>query len=285
MSPATLMRGARTWGPTWSGIGRGRATRYGWRQSWSGLDASRFPMIRISEDGTPRPAGDLLTLTARQTLWMPDGRVVDRSPESSSRMRGHPDFSGGTLPRRTPIFGCRTAWLTGPITTFSSRWRAVARTCRAIFSWVMNRSRGGRPWRMWSRRAATILRWRTRRWRTSSRIVGWWRAAEVRRLRGWTPCPRQVRGARRRRCRAEAVVRPARPRGAGARDGGDMRHRCGARGHRRNPDELVSRERAIRSPWTTRPRGRPEPGGGARQSRRFMGSRGGAPAGRRAPHR
>ena len=41
---------------------------------------SRFPLIRISEGGTPEPAGELLTLAARQTLWMPGGRVSDGLP-------------------------------------------------------------------------------------------------------------------------------------------------------------------------------------------------------------
>jgi hypothetical protein len=74
------MRGLRDAGPDVVRIGRGRATRYGRRQSWAGLDASRFPLIRVGEDGTPASAGELVTLAARQTVWMPDGRVSDGLP-------------------------------------------------------------------------------------------------------------------------------------------------------------------------------------------------------------
>jgi hypothetical protein len=80
VSPATLMRAMRDAGPDVVRIGRGRATRYGSRQTWPNLDASRFPLLRIAEDGTPRPAGDLITLAAHQTVWMPAGTVSDGLP-------------------------------------------------------------------------------------------------------------------------------------------------------------------------------------------------------------
>ena len=80
VSPATLMRAIREAGPDVVRIGRGRATRYGWRRSWTGLDAARFPVFRITEDGRARSSGELVTLAARQTVWMPAGTVFDRLP-------------------------------------------------------------------------------------------------------------------------------------------------------------------------------------------------------------
>ncbi len=80
MSPPTLMRGVRDAGPAIVRIGRGRATRYGLRQAWPALDASRFPLFRITDDGTAQSAGELITLAARQTVWMPAGTVSDGLP-------------------------------------------------------------------------------------------------------------------------------------------------------------------------------------------------------------
>ncbi len=80
VSPATLMRGLREAGPDVIRIGRGRATRYGLRQSWPTLGASRFPLVRVTEDGTARSEGELLTLVARQTVCMPAGTVSNGLP-------------------------------------------------------------------------------------------------------------------------------------------------------------------------------------------------------------
>lgn len=80
VSPATLMRAIREAGADVIPIGRGRATRYGVRQTWPTLNASRFPLFRISETGTARPEGDLFTLASRQTVWMPSGTVSDGLP-------------------------------------------------------------------------------------------------------------------------------------------------------------------------------------------------------------
>lgn len=80
VSPATLMRAVREEGTDVIPIGRGRATRYGLRQTWPTLDASRFPMFRVLETGTARSEGELFTLAARQTVWMPGGTVSDGLP-------------------------------------------------------------------------------------------------------------------------------------------------------------------------------------------------------------
>jgi hypothetical protein len=44
------------------------------------LDTSRFPVFRILETGTARSEGELFTLVARQTVWMPSGTVSDGLP-------------------------------------------------------------------------------------------------------------------------------------------------------------------------------------------------------------
>ncbi len=80
VSPATLMRALREAGTDVIPIGRGRATRYGLRQTWPTLDASRFPVFRVLEAGTARSEGELFTLAARQTLWMPGGAVSEGLP-------------------------------------------------------------------------------------------------------------------------------------------------------------------------------------------------------------
>ncbi len=74
------MRAVRDAGPGIVRIGRARASRYGLRQSWAGLDASRVPVFRITETGSAQSAGELVTLAARQTVWMPAGTVADGLP-------------------------------------------------------------------------------------------------------------------------------------------------------------------------------------------------------------
>jgi hypothetical protein len=50
------------------------------RHTWPTLGASRFPLFRVLETGTARSEGELFTLSARQTVWMPGGSVSDRLP-------------------------------------------------------------------------------------------------------------------------------------------------------------------------------------------------------------
>ena len=80
VSPATLMRAVRKAGPDILRIGRGRATRYGLRQSWPNVNGSRLPLFRIAETGTARSAGELVTLVAHQTVWLPAGTVSNGLP-------------------------------------------------------------------------------------------------------------------------------------------------------------------------------------------------------------
>lgn len=79
VSPPTLMRMVRDTGDVVR-IGRGRATRYALREQWTNLDSSRFPLFRITDTGAAESAGELITLAARQTVWMPVGRVSNGLP-------------------------------------------------------------------------------------------------------------------------------------------------------------------------------------------------------------
>lgn len=79
-SAATLMRMVREAGPEILRIGRGRATQYGLRQTWPNLESSRFPLFRITESGAAVHAGELITLAAHQSAWMPMGTVVGGLP-------------------------------------------------------------------------------------------------------------------------------------------------------------------------------------------------------------
>jgi len=80
ISPATLMRRLRHHPGDILRIGLGRATRYGLIQRWPGLQSGRFPLMRIDETGAAIPAGELVTLAARQSAWLPVGEVFDGLP-------------------------------------------------------------------------------------------------------------------------------------------------------------------------------------------------------------
>lgn len=80
VSPATLMRMVRDLGPDVVRIGRGRATQYALRHQWPNVDRSRFPLFRVTDSGTPVSAGELVTLAARQSIWMPMGRISNGLP-------------------------------------------------------------------------------------------------------------------------------------------------------------------------------------------------------------
>jgi len=80
VSPATLMRMVNAGRPEILRIGRGRATQYALRETWPNLASPRFPLIRISESGAAVSAGELVTLAAHETVWMPIGTVVAGLP-------------------------------------------------------------------------------------------------------------------------------------------------------------------------------------------------------------
>lgn len=80
VSPATLMRMVRDVRSDVVRIGRGRATQYALRRQWPNLDSSRFPLFRVIDTGAAVSAGELMTLAARQSVWMPMGRVSDGLP-------------------------------------------------------------------------------------------------------------------------------------------------------------------------------------------------------------
>lgn len=61
-------------------FGRARATRYAARQTLPGLDANEFPVFRVDESGDIHSAGDLVTLAATESVWLPDTTVVDGLP-------------------------------------------------------------------------------------------------------------------------------------------------------------------------------------------------------------
>lgn len=80
VSPATLMRTVQAMRATVLRIGLGRATRYGLRQSWPNIETTRFPVFRISDAGSAASAGELITMAARQMLWLPAGDVINGLP-------------------------------------------------------------------------------------------------------------------------------------------------------------------------------------------------------------
>lgn len=80
VSAPTMMRAVRQAGARVIRIGRARATRYGLREAWPGLDGSRFPVFRVSESGAAHSAGEVFTLAARQSVWMPAGEVSNGLP-------------------------------------------------------------------------------------------------------------------------------------------------------------------------------------------------------------
>jgi hypothetical protein len=80
VSASTLMRMVKEAGPEILRMGRGRATQYALRQAWPNLEGPRLPLFRISGSGAAVSLGELITLAAHQTAWMPMGRVVSGLP-------------------------------------------------------------------------------------------------------------------------------------------------------------------------------------------------------------
>ncbi len=58
-------------------FGRARRTRYAARRIYTGLDTDTFPVFRIDENGSLHRAGELVTLEAAESVWLPDDTVID----------------------------------------------------------------------------------------------------------------------------------------------------------------------------------------------------------------
>ena len=61
-------------------LGRARATRYAARKIYTGLDTDTFPVFRVDETGELHSAGELVTLEAAESVWLPDDTVIDGLP-------------------------------------------------------------------------------------------------------------------------------------------------------------------------------------------------------------
>ena len=61
-------------------FGRARRTQYAARQILTGLDTDTFPVFRVDETGSLHRAGDLVTLAATESIWLPDDNVIDGLP-------------------------------------------------------------------------------------------------------------------------------------------------------------------------------------------------------------
>ena len=93
-------------------FGQARATRYAARQSLPGLDTDEFPVFRVDEGGNIRPAGQLVTLVATESVWLPDPTVIDGLPPEMHDVapRG---FLGRSYARQNSELGLRedvTGW-------------------------------------------------------------------------------------------------------------------------------------------------------------------------------
>ncbi|MDZ7769964.1 MAG: HipA domain-containing protein [Woeseiaceae bacterium] len=61
-------------------FGQARATRYAGRHQLPGLETDEFPVFRLDEGGNIRPADQLVTLVATESVWLPDPTVIDGLP-------------------------------------------------------------------------------------------------------------------------------------------------------------------------------------------------------------
>lgn len=61
-------------------FGQARATRYAARQNLPGLDTDEFPVFRVDESGGIRRDGQLVTLVATESVWLPNPTVIDGLP-------------------------------------------------------------------------------------------------------------------------------------------------------------------------------------------------------------
>lgn len=85
-------------------LGRARATRYAARQKITGLETDEFPVFRVDKAGKIAPAGQLITLAASESVWLPDESIVDGLPPEmhDAAPRG---FLGRSYARRHAALG------------------------------------------------------------------------------------------------------------------------------------------------------------------------------------
>jgi len=80
ISRGTLLNAYTREAPHILRLGRARATRYVARQNLAGLDTDEFPVFRVDQVGTIRPAGNLVTLVATESVWLPEVTIIDGLP-------------------------------------------------------------------------------------------------------------------------------------------------------------------------------------------------------------
>ncbi len=85
-------------------FGRARATRYAARQNLRGLSTDEFPVFRVDEGGVIRPAGQLVTLVATESVWLPDLTVIDGLPPEMHDIAPH-GFLGRSFARHHASLG------------------------------------------------------------------------------------------------------------------------------------------------------------------------------------
>ena len=85
-------------------LGRGRRSRYAARRVYAGQQADEFPVFRVDEAGTIRPAGTLITLAASESVWLPEETVISGLPPEmhDAAPRG---FLGRSFARRNAELG------------------------------------------------------------------------------------------------------------------------------------------------------------------------------------
>ncbi len=61
-------------------FGRARRTKYAARRVLNGLDTDTFPVFRVDETGALHREGELVTLEAAESVWLPDDAVISGLP-------------------------------------------------------------------------------------------------------------------------------------------------------------------------------------------------------------
>ncbi|GAB4114501.1 MAG: type II toxin-antitoxin system HipA family toxin YjjJ [Wenzhouxiangellaceae bacterium] len=67
-------------------FGRARRSSYAARKTYTGLDTDSFPVFRVDESGDLHRAGELVTLEAAESIWLPDDTIIDGLPPAMHDM-------------------------------------------------------------------------------------------------------------------------------------------------------------------------------------------------------